>query len=185
MPITDDSLIAGTNDVNAALRMQLHLGASCPSSKTPLAGVGWPLVSGPTSGTSREETCRIPAPADPVPRPDCPVLTVADRAELDQLCEDPDFNDRQARPRIEAILRRGAEPACLYLCRLGDVKRGTPAADLRGFEVRYDDTISALFVSQLVDGRAVRLGHCARGWGRLTGRFRFTIVRSRAAQPFP
>lgn len=185
--IEDDSLLPASMSINAVLRLQLQLYTTCPSNQSPLHGLGWPLEEKLTPVGTRQEICMQPATAASgvAPVPDCPQLDAAQRAELDQLCDDPDFDDRQARGRIEALLGSGKEPACLYLCKLGNVTRGTPAEELRGFELDFGQTISALFVSKVVDGRAVRLGRCAHAWGQLTGRFRFTLVRSRAAQPFP
>lgn len=184
LPISDDSLIAGQKSFNSPVRMRMQLYTRCPDNKTPLSAVGWPLAMGAAPG--RTEQCMLPASAQPTPpQPDCPTLSDAQRAELDQICEEPDFNDRESRGRIEAILGSGAEPACLYLCQLGSIERGTAPERLQGYTFDYNEKISALFVSKLVDARAVSLGRCAEGWGTITGRFRFTLVRSRVAQPFP
>ncbi len=186
LPISDDSLVAGQNSVNSALRMRMQLYTRCPDNKTPLSAVGWPLSKAATPGGTGPEQCMVPtSPLPSPPQPDCPTLTDAQRAELKKICAEPDFNDRGSRARIEAILGSGAEPACLYLCKLGGIERGTDPERLQGYTFDYNETISALFVSKLVDARAIKLGRCAQGWGRISGRFRFTLVRSRVAQPFP
>lgn len=186
LTLTDDSLIPNSSDVNAALRGQLQLYTSCPDNNSPLHAIGWPLLEQQTNDSARDEICMLPQSQYPSPPVlTCPQLDDATRDELDAICAEPDFNDRESKDRIEAILGKEENSACLYLCSLGSLKRGQDPKSLLGFEIDFGDSISALFVSKLVDGRAIRLGQCARAWGRLVGRFRFNVIRSRVAQPFP
>jgi hypothetical protein len=185
MPFTDDGLFPEATDINTALRMSMQLLVSCPANQAAMSGLPFDLVEGPTkSPTAREQTCLMPGDVAAAPSA-CPVLSDSDQQELDAICEAEDFNDRGPRARIEAILGRGAAPSCMYVCQLGPLSRDTPFEDITSYEIDYGDTISALFSSRVVDARAFRLNRCARAQGQLTGMFRFTLVRSRVAQPFP
>ena len=180
IPLTDDSLCPGCTSVNTVARMQLGLFSTCPGNRSPLSANAARLVDTQRGIGEEDATCMLPetgAMNEP-----CPKLSATDRAELDAICAEPDFSSRVARRTIEERLGGGA---CLYLCEFGDAERGSPRADLEGFEILFGDTVSAIFSAQIVDTRALRLSHCALGTGQLTGRFRLEVVRNRVVQPFP
>lgn len=183
LPISDDSLDPAATQIDTLVRLQLQLFTACPQNRALLTGTAQPLVDSGLADPSAT-SCLLPDQAASSPPP-CPTLSDAQRGELDTICADLDFNDRAARERIEAILGQGETPACLYLCELGELERGDSSEGLADFEVDYNETVAGLFVSHVADARPYRIGTCAAARGTITGRFRFNLVRSRVAQPFP
>ncbi|MBW2732826.1 MAG: hypothetical protein JRH20_10580 [Deltaproteobacteria bacterium] len=183
LPISDDSLDPTLTEIDTLVRLQLQLFTVCPQNRAALTGTARPLVDRSMLDPSAS-SCLLPDKTAPIP-PACPTLSDAQRTELDTICADLDYDDREARTRIEAILGQGETPACLYLCELGNLKRGGSSEGLEDYRLDYNETIAGVFVSHVADARSYRLGSCAGAEGTLTGRFRFNLVRSRAAQPFP
>jgi hypothetical protein len=183
MAFSDDSLCPGCTDINTALRMQLGLYVRCPDNRAPMAAGVFPLAEGSTGGTARPEDCLLLDPDAEAP-PACPVLDDSERAALDAICEEADFNDRGHLAEIRELLG-GDGRACMYLCSLGRARRGDDPQQLLGFEIDYGDRVAALFSAAIADTRAVRLGRCARAQGHLVGMLDFEVVRNRVAQPFP
>lgn len=182
LAIADESLCPGCTDFNTAVRMQLTLPVRCPSTTSPLSAMARALTT--QKRPLGQGTCKLPAKGTTAA---CPTLSADDRAELDDLCADDSFDDRQRRSAIERILGAGGVRACLYLCELGDLERGADSARLQRetFALDYGHTIAALFYARLLDARSLRTTTCASAEGKLSGRFRFELVRSRVAQPFP
>lgn len=181
VPITDESFIPNATDLNPVVRLSINLRNTCPTNFATMTGVALDLEERPTEGTARAETCLLPTEGS---QPDaCPELDGQARGQLDDLCEGADFSDQNNRQMIEQLL--GTNGACMYLCRFGKVSRGDDPADLQGFEINYGDEVAALFSTRIVDTRAYRATRCAGALGQLVGMFRFELVRSRSAQPFP
>lgn len=181
VPITDESFIPNSTDLNPAIRLNMNLLNTCPTNFATMAGVALDLGEGATGGTARGVTCLLPTEG---PQPDsCPSIGDDDRRQLDDICQQADFDDRTHRQTIEQIL--GTDGACMYLCRFGKAARGDDPGDLQGFEIDYGDEVAALFSTRIVDTRSYRATRCAGAQGHLAGMFRFELVRSRSAQPFP
>ena len=178
--------LGGCPSGDLVLRGQLNLYNRCPGNRAALVASAGALAADPAEAQQR---CFRPAAAAP---PSCPVVGEQERQALQQLCEG-DFGDRTAVAEIERLLapdsavepERVAGNACLFFCRLGGARRGQSADELRGFEIEYGDEIAAVFAFNLIDARALQIGTCANSRGAVFGRFRFALVRSRAAQAFP
>jgi hypothetical protein len=183
--ITNSSLCRGTTCATSGedeLRGHLYLYTTCPDLRQPLVGGTHVLSSTGTSGAScLKHVVTSGSPPVPAWSAPCPKLTAAARAGLDKLCEG-DFNDRTPKDQIATWLGDGA---CLYLCALGEARRGQPARELDGFLVNYGDRVAGILSMRIIDGRAVTLNSCASVSGRVTGMFDFEVVRGRAAQSFP
>lgn len=183
--ITNSGLCRGTTCSTSEedqLRSHLYLYTTCPDLRQPVVGGTHVLTSTSSSGASClrhvDASGKAPEPAWSAP---CPQLTAAATTGLDKLC-DGDFNDRTAKDQIETWLGGGA---CLYLCALGEAKRGQSAGELDGFIVNYGDRVAGILSMRIIDGRAVSMNSCASVSGRVTGMFDFEVVRGRAAQSFP
>lgn len=174
-----DDICASAQDV---VRAKLYLFAICPSCQQPMLGSAVRVSESQSSGGSGRclQAERTAGESCPKTTPACPVLDDQARATLQQLCRTP-FTDRSTLDTIRRTLGGGA---CIYFCQLGELQPGSDA-ELAGFNVTYGDQISAFFSSRIVDGRAVKLGGCARINGTLHGRFSFSVSRGRAAQSFP
>ena len=178
---SDDGLLPDAVETATQARMQLQLFNSCPSSRSAVSALPWALTE---QTTESGERCAMAGDLNDR-QPGCPNLSANDLVKLEAICAEPDFNERGSRDELRRILGSGPAPACMFLCQLGDLSRDTPIESLTGYGIDYDQEVAALFHARLIDPRAVRLHECARASAELSGRFRFTLVRSRVAQPFP
>lgn len=183
-PITfaEDGLCPSCVALDAIARLRLNLFVGCPQNHASIAALPYPLIES-SQATATAPACLVPAaPIDAPPTAPCPVLSEADRSDLERLCAS-DFNDRTRGGEIERLL--GTEGACLYLCQFGPARQVRDPAALPGFELDFGQTVAAVFSARVADLRAFRFNQCAGAQGHLTGMFKFKLVRSRVAQPFP
>jgi len=174
IPISSSNLCPGGNCtlVEDTLRASLYLYSTCPDGRQALNGSSYSLAPSPKDTTCLQSGALAPP---------CPVLADAARQSLDTMCKG-DFNDRTQAPAISQLLGHGA---CMYLCALGDARRGQPSDELGGFRISYGDRVAGIFSTGIVDGRAVNLQGCAGGAGEIQGMFDFELARGRSAQSFP
>jgi hypothetical protein len=176
LPISSRDLLAESQPTlpRDVVRSRLYLYARCPKAQQPMVGTNYQMKQDAT-----RPSCLLPTgseASDPCPRP-----TPAQQAELDALCA-ADFNDRSSADRLSQLLGSGA---CLYLCVLGQARRGQSLDQLQGFYVDYGQPIAGLLSVHVEDGRAIRNNSCAEARGVLRGMFSFEVQRGRAGQSFP
>lgn len=174
IPISTSDICPGGNCalVEDDLRASIYLFSTCPDGRQPLTGSSYTLSPASSDPSCLQSTGQK--------APECPTLTEADRQELLQLCES-DFNDRSSYDAIGRLLGN----ACLFLCHLGDARRGQDVNELGGFRMSFGDRVAGILSMRIVDGRAVNLRSCAAAAGEMRGMFDFDLARGRSAQSFP
>ena len=182
MPITDESFIPNSTDLNPAVRLSINLRNTCPTNFATMTGVALDLEERRNRGYGTRGNVPV-ANGGLAARCLSRLLDGRPGANWTTCARERISDDQNNRQTIEQIL--GTNGACMYLCRFGKVSRGDDPGDLQGFEINYGDEVAALFSTRIVDTRSYRATRCAGALGQLVGMFRFELVRSRSAQPFP